>query len=55
MNQDRFKFRVWDTHCDRMRYEEDFFKYLMLSVALDQQEQEIQNLLDKYDRLQRNN
>lgn len=29
--------------------EEDFFKYLMLSVALNQQEQEIQNLLDKYD------
>lgn len=29
--------------------EEDFFKYLMLSVALDKQEQEIQNLLDKYD------
>ena len=21
---DRFKFRAWDTHCNRMRYEEDY-------------------------------
>lgn len=24
MNTDRFKFRAWDTHCNRMRYEEDY-------------------------------
>ncbi len=24
MNQDRFKFRAWDTHCKRMRDEQDF-------------------------------
>lgn len=29
--------------------EEDFFKYLMLTVAVDKQEQELKNLLDKYD------
>lgn len=29
--------------------EEDFFKYLMLVVASDKQQQEIKNLLDKYD------
>lgn len=28
--------------------EEDFFKYLMLSAALERDAQEIQNLLDKY-------
>lgn len=30
--------------------EEDFFKYLMLEVALNRQQQEIQNLLNKYDK-----
>lgn len=34
--------------------EEDFFKYLMLVVASDKQQQEIQNLLNKYE-LQGNN
>lgn len=29
--------------------EEDFFKYLMLSVAFDNQEQELKNLLEKHD------
>ncbi len=29
--------------------EEDFFKYLMLNVAVNKQQQEIQNLLDKYE------
>lgn len=24
MNTDRFKFRAWDTYCNRMRYEEDY-------------------------------
>lgn len=24
MNIDRFKFRAWDTYCNRMRYEEDY-------------------------------
>lgn len=29
--------------------EEDFFKYLMLAVVSDKQQQKIKNLLDKYD------